>query len=125
MSFTGTANGKSNTYRLQSSRSDSRSVRHRGIGMNDDGSVIARRLAFLERELDRMSDKACDAEHDLRLNPTDAAARCRLEAIYALAGKTWAQVRELRARQSGRHAVIRYDRDSDASAGRAYRQALG
>jgi hypothetical protein len=124
MSFTGTANGKSNTYRLQSSRSDSRSVRHRGIGMND-GSVIARRLAFLERELDRMSDKACDAERDLRLNPTDAAARRRLEAIYALAGKTWAQVRELRALQSGRHAVIRYDRDSDASAGRAYRQALG
>ena len=91
--------------------------------MNDDGSVIARRLAFLERELDRMGGEADDVEHDLRLNPTDATARRRLEAIYALAGKTWTQVQELRARQPGRHAVIRYDRD--ASAGRAYRQALG
>jgi hypothetical protein len=93
--------------------------------MNDDGSVIARRLAFLERELDRMGGEADDAEHDLRLNPTDAVARRRLEAIYALAGKTWAQVQELRARQPDHHAVIRYDRDADASAGRAYRQALG
>ena len=93
--------------------------------MDDDGSVIARRLAFLERELDRMGDAADDAEHELRLNPTDAAARRRLEAIYALAGRTWAQILELRARQADRHAVIRYDRDADASAGRAYRQALG
>jgi hypothetical protein len=93
--------------------------------MNDDGSVIARRLAFLEREFDRMSGEADDAEHELRLNPTDAAARRRLEAIYALAGKTSAQILDLRARQPDRHAVICYDRDADASAGRAYRQALG
>ena len=93
--------------------------------MNDDGLVIARRLAFLERELDRMSGDADDVEHELRLNPTDAAARRRLEAIYALAAKTWTQILELRARQPDRHAVIRYDRDADASAGRAYRQALG
>jgi len=93
--------------------------------MNDDGAVIARRLAFLERELDRMGGAADDAEHDLRLNPTDAAARRRLEAIYALAGKTWSQILELRARQPGRYAVIHYDRDVDAPAGRAYRQALG
>jgi hypothetical protein len=93
--------------------------------MDDDGSVIARRLAFLERELDRLGDSADDAEHELRLNPTDATARRRLEAIYALAGKTWSQILELRARQSQRYAVIRYDRDADASAGRAWRQALG
>ena len=93
--------------------------------MNDDGSVIARRLAFLERELDRMSGEADDVEHELRLNPTDAAARRRLEAIYALAGETWAHILELRAGQPDRHAVIRYDRDADASASRAYRQALG
>jgi hypothetical protein len=93
--------------------------------MNDDGSVIARRLAFLERELDRMSGEADDVEDELRLNPTDVGARRRLEAIYALAGKTWAQILELRARQPDRHAVIRYDRNADASAGRAYRQALG
>ena len=93
--------------------------------MNDDGSVIARRLAFLERELDRTGDAAGDAEHGLRLNPTDAAARRRLEANYALAGKTWSQILELRARQPDRYAVIHYDRDTDSSASRASRQALG
>jgi hypothetical protein len=90
--------------------------------IDDDGSVIAR-LAFLERELDRMGGEADDAEHELRLNPTDAAARRRLEAIYALSGRTWAQILELRTRQPDRHGVIRYDHDADA--GRAYRQALG
>lgn len=93
--------------------------------MNDDGSVIARRLAFLEHELDRMGGAADDAEHELRINPTDVVARRRLEAIYALAGKTWSQILELRAHQPDRDAVIRYDRDADASAGRAWRQALG
>jgi hypothetical protein len=92
---------------------------------DDDDSVTARRLAFLERELDRMSGAADDAEHELRLNPTDASARRQLEAIYALAGDTWALILELRAHQADRHAVIRYDRDADASVGRAYRQALG
>lgn len=92
--------------------------------MNEIGSVIARRLAFLERELDRMGVAADDAEHELRLNPTDPAARRQLEAIYALAAKTWSQIQELRAGQPGRHAVIRYDRDADASGSRAYRQAL-
>lgn len=93
--------------------------------MNDDGAVIARRLAFLERELDRMGGAADDAERGLLLNPTDSAARRRLEAIYAVAGKTWAEIQELRARQPDRYAIIRYDRDVDASGGRAYRRALG
>jgi len=93
--------------------------------MNDDGSMISWRLAFLERELDRMGGGADDAEHELRLNPTDPAARRRLEAIYVLAGDTWARIQELRARQPAGHAAIRYDRDADASAGRAYRRALG
>jgi hypothetical protein len=92
--------------------------------MNDDGSVIARRLAFLERELDRMGGDADDAEHELRLNPTDTEARRRLEAIYALAGRTWAEIQELRARQPGRYAVIRYDRHADVSASRDWREAL-
>ncbi len=94
--------------------------------MNEIESVIARRLAFLERELDHMGDAADDAEHELRLNPTDLLARRRLEAIYALAGKTWADIQELRTRQAGRHGAIHYDRHAvDASASRAYRQALG
>jgi hypothetical protein len=90
-----------------------------------EGAVIARRLAFLERELDRMGGPADDAEHELRLNPTDAAACQRLEAIYALAGKTWAEIQELRVRQPGRYAVIHYDRHADAATSRARRQALG
>jgi hypothetical protein len=93
--------------------------------MNDSESVIGRRLAFLERELDRMNGAADDAEYELRLNPTDSLACRRLEAIYALAGKTWAEVQDLRARQPGRDALIRYDRYADASGTRAYRQALG
>jgi hypothetical protein len=93
--------------------------------MNDDGAMIARRLAFLERELDCMGGAADDAEHELRLSPTDPQACQRLEAIYALAGKTWAQIQELRARRPGRYAVIHYDRHADAAAGRAWRQALG
>ena len=93
--------------------------------MNDDGAVIARRLAFLERELDRMGGAADDAEQDLLLNPTDSTARRRLEAIYALAGKTWTEIQDLRARQPGRYAISHYDRHADASAGRAWREALG
>jgi hypothetical protein len=93
--------------------------------MNELGSVIARRLAFLERELDCMGGGADDAEHELRLNPTDPAASRRLEAIYALAGKTWAEILELRARHPDRPSVIRYDPDADASADRTYRRTLG
>jgi hypothetical protein len=93
--------------------------------MNDDGAVIARRLTFLERELDRMGGAADDAEQDLRLSPTDTAARRRLEAIYALAAKTWAEIQELRACRPDRYSVINYDRNADASVARAYRQALG
>ena len=87
--------------------------------------MIARRLAFLEHELDCMGDAADDAEHELRLNPTDPEAGHRLEAIYTLAGNTWAQIQELRACQPDRHAAIRFDHDADASGSRAYRQALG
>jgi hypothetical protein len=93
--------------------------------MNELGSVMARRLAFLERELDRMGGGADDAEHELRLNPTDPAACRRLEAIYVLAGKTWAQILELRAHQTDRPSVIRYDHNADALADRTYRRALG
>lgn len=93
--------------------------------MDDDGSVIARRLAFLERELDRMGGAADDAEHELRLNPTDAAARRRLEAIYTLAGETWTTICELRQRDDRRRTLIVYDHHADVPAQRAYRQALG
>ena len=93
--------------------------------MNEIESVIARRLAFLEREFDRMGRTADDAEEELRFNPTNPAARRRLEAIYVVAGQIWNQIRELRARQNGHDTVIRYDRNADNSVQRAYRQALG
>jgi hypothetical protein len=86
--------------------------------------IDGRRLAFLERELDRMSCTADDVEEELRLNPTDPDARRRLEAIYILAGETGRQIQELRQRQTSRHAVIRYDHAADAAAARTYRQAL-
>lgn len=92
--------------------------------MDENESVIVRRLAFLERELDCMGNAADDAEHDLRLNPTDPLARRRLEAIYALAARTWTDIQDLRARQPGRGSLIHYDRHADASGARAYRQAL-
>jgi hypothetical protein len=47
-----------------------------------------------------------------------------LEPIYALAGKTWAEIPELRARHPD-PSVIRYDHNADASADRTYRRALG
>ena len=93
--------------------------------MNESESVIVRRLAFLERELNRMGSAAEDAEHELRLNPTDPLARRRLEAIYALAGKTWGEIQQLRECEPGRRSLIRYDRHADASGTRAYRRALG
>lgn len=90
--------------------------------MND---IDARRLAFLERELDRMGCAADDAEEELRLKPTDPAARRRLEALYTLAGETWRQIQGLRACRASRQTVIRVERTADAAAPRSYRQALG
>ena len=80
--------------------------------MNQIGSVAAYRLAFLERELDRMGQDAHDAEHELRVNPTDDGARRRVQAIYLVAAEIWTQIKELRARHT-------------ASGSRPYRQALG
>jgi hypothetical protein len=92
--------------------------------MNDAGAVAARRIAFLERELDRMGSTAADLEDDLRLNPSDGQARQRLTALYAAAGETWKKIQELRAGQGGDQAVIRFDRHADPTAERSWRQAL-
>ena len=92
--------------------------------MNDAEAVVARRIAFLERELDRMGSTAADLEDDLRLNPTDEQARQRLTALYAVAGDTWSKIQELRAGQVGHHAVIHFDRHADPTAERSWRQAL-
>ena len=87
--------------------------------------LTARRIAFLERELERMASEAADAEDGLRLNPTGPTARRRLEAIYALVGQTWDRVKELRASQADRYALIRFDHEDEAMAKKSWRQALG
>ena len=92
--------------------------------MNDAGAVVERRIAFLERELDRMGSTVTDLEDDLRLNPTDGRARQRLTALYAVAGETWNKIQELRAGQPGHHAAIHFDRHADPTAERSWRQAL-
>jgi hypothetical protein len=92
--------------------------------MNDAEAVVARRIAFLERELDRMGSTVADLEDELRLNPTDGQARQSLAALYAVAGDTWNKIRELRARQGGHHAAIHFDRHADPMAERSWRQAL-
>lgn len=92
--------------------------------MTETEGTITQRLAFLERELDRLERSADDVEHDLLVNPTDQDSRRRLEAIYVLAGETWEQIRALRAVQPGRNGVILYDRDADPVADQAWRRAL-
>jgi hypothetical protein len=92
--------------------------------MNDAEAVVARRIAFLERELDRMGTTAADLEDELRLNPTDGQARQHLTALYAVAGDTWNKIQELRARQGSHHAAIHFDRHADPTAERSWRQAL-
>ncbi len=86
----------------------------------DDQVSIAQRIAFLERELERMGSAAEDAEQGLRDNPTDAGASRRLSALYALANETWADIQALRERQGRSYRLIRYDSTMDA----AWRQAL-
>lgn len=92
--------------------------------MTETEGTITQRLAFLERELDRLGRSADDAEHDLLVNPTDQDSRRRLEALYVLAGETWEQIQALRAVRSRRHGTILYDRDADPVADQAWRRAL-
>ena len=94
--------------------------------MTDTSVTIAQRLAFLERELDRLGRSADDIEHELMLNPTDAWSGRRLKAIYAVAGQTWSKIRELRAEQSRHYTAIHFDLDTEAddAADLAWRRAL-
>jgi hypothetical protein len=92
--------------------------------MNEHEGVIARRIAFLQRELERLGVAAFDAEHELRIRPTQAAARHRAEAVYILAGDIWKKIGELRA-QAEVPAVIRFDATAAGqAAARSYRWAL-
>jgi protein involved in temperature-dependent protein secretion len=93
--------------------------------MNEREWVIARRIAFLQRELERLGDAAFDAEHELRIRPTQAAARHRAVAVYILAGDIWKKIGELRAQAKAGPAVIRFDLTAaEQAAARSYRWAL-
>ena len=90
-----------------------------------DGSklVIARRIAFLESELERMATVVDDAEYDLRQNPTDHEAGRRVEAIYVLTGQTWDRLRALRADDAACDGLIHVE-PREMAIERSYRQAL-
>jgi hypothetical protein len=92
--------------------------------MKHSESLIAVRVYFLERALERMEMAADDAESELRANPTNAAQGQRVKALYALADETWAGIQALRARLSGCPSVIYYDRRLADPRARAARQAL-
>ena len=92
--------------------------------MNRNESLLAARIYFLERELERMSCAADNAEDDLRARPMDATAVRRLEALYTLADDTWERIQTLRARLSGGPSVIYFNRHHAEPAARAWRQAL-
>lgn len=92
--------------------------------MKRSESLIAVRVYFLERALERMEQAADDAESELRANPTDAAQGWRVKAHYALADETWEDIQALRARLNGSPSVIYFDRRLADPRARAARQAL-
>ena len=92
--------------------------------MNRSESLIAARIYFLERELERMSSAADDAEDELRARPMDSGAVRRLEALYTLADETWERIQALRARLSGGPSVIYVNRRLAEPGSKAWRRAL-
>jgi hypothetical protein len=92
--------------------------------MNRSESLIAARIYFLERELERMGCAADNTEDELRAKPMDAATVRRLEALYALADETWERIQALRVRLSGGPSVIYFNRRLAEPGAKAWRQAL-
>lgn len=92
--------------------------------MKRNESLIAARIYFLERELERMSCIADSTEDDLRAKPMDAATVRKLEALYTLANETWEHIQALRARLSGGRSVIYVNRRLAEPGAKAWRQAL-
>lgn len=92
--------------------------------MKHNESLIAARIYFLERELERMSCAADNVEEELRARPTDAATVRRLGALYTLTDETWGHIQALRIRLSGGPSVIYFDRSLAEPGARAWRQAL-
>jgi hypothetical protein len=92
--------------------------------MNRSESLIAARIYFLERELERMSCVADSTEEELRSKPMDAATVRKLEALYTLADETWEHIQALRARLSGGPSVIYFNRRWGEPDAKTWRQAL-
>ncbi len=92
--------------------------------MKRSESVIAARIYFLERELERMSTVADDAEDELRAKPMDVATVRRLESLYALADETGERIQALRVRLSGGPSVIYFNRRLAGPDAKAWRRAL-
>lgn len=92
--------------------------------MNRNESLIAARIYFLERELERMSSAADNAEDELRAKPMDTATVRRLEALYTLADETWERIKALRVRLSGGPSVIYVNRRVAEPDAQAWRRAL-
>jgi hypothetical protein len=92
--------------------------------VNRNESLIAVRLYFLERALERMEEAAEDAESELRADPTSAARGRQVGSFYALASETWARIQALRARLNGGPSLIYFDRRLVQPDARAARQAL-
>ena len=96
----------------------------RGTTMKRSESLIAVRVYFRARALERMEQAADDAESELRADPTNAAQGRRVKALYALADETWTGIQTLRAELSGSPSVIYFDRRLADQRARAARQAL-
>jgi hypothetical protein len=92
--------------------------------MKRKDSVIAARIYFLERALDRMEQAADNAETELRADPTNSQHVDQVRAFYALADETWGRIQALRAGLSGASSGIYFDRRLAELRARAARQAL-
>jgi hypothetical protein len=92
--------------------------------MKRSESLIAARIYFLERELERMSSAADNTEDELRAKPMDTVLVRRLEALYTLADETWEHIQALRVRLSGGPSVIYFNHRLAGPDAKAWRQAL-
>ena len=92
--------------------------------MNRKESLIAARIYFLERALDRVEQAADDAESELRADPTNSQHVHQVRAFYALAGETWSRIQALRAGLGNASSEIYFDRRLAEPRARAARQAL-
>jgi len=92
--------------------------------MGRGDSLIAVQIYFLEAALERLEQGADDAESELMADPTNAGQGRQVSAFYALAGKTWAHIQDLRARLSGSPSIIYFDNRLADPRAQAARQAL-